>query len=354
MKIKVCPVCDKEMKGNLYCRNCKSFVKNPVYWDQSYELNKDRDSTTKVNECKGHNHTRENKTGEIKKNYNVNQHRQIPFVDLNGKSQGTMAEKKRSRSSSIIVFIILFAAISVVAITLLPFLLANVSFRIGKGTKEPDIKTSEEVSVEKTGNGTVVYSDYADKENELSYTTEGSTIITTYEMDYDTICEIGLPGNSCIHYETKIEDVKKEIKKYIKANMSFDEINLSEYSYNTLTVSEDRTRDEITETTSFNTYYEWQLDEDNTNVVRVTCDSVTGNLSFITVYNEDIDVCREFARFALGLVEEPVDSSVWKVMEDENKDKGYFNYENTSVSWSSSGEYGGNFYSLSPLTDCFK
>lgn len=354
MKIKVCPVCDKEMKGNFYCRNCKSFVKNPVYWEQSYELNKDRDSTTRVNECKGHNHTRENKTGEIKTNYNVDQHRQKPFVDLNGKSQGTMAEKKRSRSSSIIVFIILFVAISVVVITLLPFLLANVSFRIGIGTKEPDIKTREEVSVEKTGNGTVVYSDYVDKEDELSNSTVDSTIITTYDIDYDTICEIGLPGNSSNHYETKIEDVKKDIEKYIKANMAFDEINRSEYSYNTLTVSEDRTRDEVTETTNFNTYYEWQLDEDNTNVVRVTCDSVTGNISFITVYNDDIDVCREFACFALGLVEEPVDLSVWEAMEEENKDMGYFSYENTWVSWNSSMEYGGSFYSLSPLTDCFE
>lgn len=366
MKIKVCPVCDREMKGKFFCRHCKTLVRHPIYWDKSYELNADHDGDVKVNECRDHNHSRENKTGKIENNYNQASRKAENSGKTTGNRNGNVTtgingSKNRNSSSAGKVVIIIIAAVVFINIFIIavPVLFtigkdagnsSGLSFRPGKGEEENPPETDGN---SRGGDEVAVwYTDYVTEDMKIDSNTEDDYIVTTYEMDMDTISEIGLPCNSYEHYEAKIKDVKKSIKKYLKENMPSEEPEYSEYSNNILIVYENYTKDEKMETTNFNTYCEWQLDDDYNDLIRITYDSVTKNISYISIYNEDKAVCQETARFIMGLVDKETDSSEWDKILDE-EESGFTTYENTYVSWELS-ENTGNVIYLSPVSDCFE
>lgn len=365
MKIKVCPVCDREMKGRFFCRHCKTFVRHPNYWDQSYELNSDHNVDIKANECRDHNHSRENKTGKIEKNYNQAYQKSQSLgkanENLNTNTKTDSGSKKQSSGSAWKVIIIVIGAVVFINIFIAAASIFfsvkkgagnsfGFSIQLGKGKKE---KTPETDGNLRGGNEDAVwYTDYVTEDMKMDTNVEDDYIVTTYEMDLDTISEIGLPCNSYEHYEAKIKDVKKSIKKYLKENMPSKEPEYSEYSNNVLIVYENYSKDEKTETTNFNTYCEWQLDDDYNDLIRITYDSVTKNISYIFVYNEDKAVCQDTARFIMGLVDKETDSSEWEKILDE-EESGSISYENTYISWEFSEDTGNIIY-LSPVSDCFE
>lgn len=69
MSIRVCPICDKKMKYAHFCTDCKTFIKEPVFWDRTYNLNGYGMESTIVNQCENHDHSRENATGKVRTDY---------------------------------------------------------------------------------------------------------------------------------------------------------------------------------------------------------------------------------------------------------------------------------------------
>ncbi len=75
MAVRVCPICDKKMKFAHFCTNCKTYIREPMYWNQSYNLNGEGSESTVINQCENHNHIKENATGKVRSNYNQPSHK---------------------------------------------------------------------------------------------------------------------------------------------------------------------------------------------------------------------------------------------------------------------------------------
>lgn len=75
MAVRVCPICDKKMKFAHFCTSCKTYIKEPAYWEQDYNLNGEGSRSTEVNQCENHDHTKENATGKVRSNYNRISHK---------------------------------------------------------------------------------------------------------------------------------------------------------------------------------------------------------------------------------------------------------------------------------------
>jgi len=102
MPVRVCPICDKRMKFAHFCTNCKTYIKEPVYWNKAYNLNGEGSESTIVNQCENHDHTMENATGKIRSNYNI-----TVYKRQNSKVQ------KNNKKNPIVILILVYIMIQI-------------------------------------------------------------------------------------------------------------------------------------------------------------------------------------------------------------------------------------------------
>ena len=114
MAIRVCPICDKKMKLAHFCTNCKSYIKEPVYWNRAYNLNGEGRENTIVNECENHNHKSENATGKVHPNYNTIPSRK-EYHTTNEDNAGNSNERTvHKKKNPIMMFIFIYIALQII------------------------------------------------------------------------------------------------------------------------------------------------------------------------------------------------------------------------------------------------
>ena len=117
MEVRVCPICDKKMKYAHFCTNCRTYIKEPMYWNKVYNLNGEGSESTIVNQCENHDHRKENMTGKVRSDYNTPTYKTYSTEvrnNINGK-QRQAVKKKNTFLVVILVYIMIQIFISILA-----------------------------------------------------------------------------------------------------------------------------------------------------------------------------------------------------------------------------------------------